>query len=155
LDPFESLALSAEVAIAITGFSGVVLALGERRAGTASNGLLFRMLFTGTLIPIGVVAIAHILAAAMLEPPLIWQICSSIQVLSVVGISVMNRLISMRSELGRGGPAIIVGALVVASMQVINIFSLHAFWPVLAAVWWGIALSLVAFLRLLYASRAV
>ena len=59
--------------------------------------LMFRTLFTGTLIPIGLIALAFVLDAAHFSREATWRTCF-----------------------------------------------LHSFWPVLAGIWWGIAVSLIA-----------
>ena len=155
LEPFEVLAWCAEVAIAITGFSGVVLALSQRTgAGApATAGLLFRMLFTGTLVPLGIIALASIFEAAALEHSLIWSICSFVHASAVLAIMGLSSSLRDGSALGRGQPLVLLGGFGVMALQFTNVVSLHSFWPVLVAVWWGISLSLLAFMRLLFASR--
>jgi hypothetical protein len=54
----------------------------------------------------------------------------------------------------RGGSVVLVVAFLVLCLQVANVFSLHAFWPVLVAVWWGLAVSLFSFVSLLFYTRA-
>ena len=112
------------------------------------------MLFTGTLLPLGIIALAYVLEAAALEHSLIWRICSSVQASTVLAIMGLTSSLRDRSELGRGQPLVLLGAFVVMALQFTNVVTLHSFWPVLVALWWGIGLSLLAFLRLLFASRA-
>ncbi len=72
---FEALSLCAEIAIAITGFSDVVLVFGDRREGARSplDRILFRTLFAATLISLCLVAIAFILDAAGVARPTTWS----------------------------------------------------------------------------------
>lgn len=169
MEAFEALTLCAEIAIAITGFSGVVLIFGERpgRASGRLDHALFRTLFTASLIPLGIVAIAFILEAAAIERTATWRVSSLIHLLAVTTVSVFN-IRAVRSAhsageseqeqslvgLRRGGAVVLVGALVVVCLQLANVISFHSFWPVLVAVWWGIAVSLAAFVALLFQSRA-
>lgn len=167
MEVFEALSLCAEIAIAITGFSGVVLVFGERAGRPARHldRVLFRTLFTASLIPLGVVAIAFILEAAAIERTVTWRVSSLIHLLAVSAVSVFNframrgvrptsvpeeerRLVQLR----RGGTVVFAGALVVLALQLGNVVSFHSFWPVLVAVWWGIAVSLAAFVALLFPS---
>ena len=92
MEAFEALSLCAEIAIAITGFSGVVLVFGDRRENARGplDRVLFRTLFTGSLIPLGLVAIALILDAAGLARTTIWQACSSAQILAVATTTVLS-----------------------------------------------------------------
>lgn len=166
--PFEALALCAEIAIGITGFSGVVLVFRERDSERAGlQPILFRTLFTATLIPLGLIAVAFVMDAAAIEPSVTWRICSAIHALAVCATASLNFRDVLRARraqadsLGRpsqlvakGGLAVLAIALLVIGLQVVNAISLHAFWPFLVAVWWGIAVSLFAFVGLLFAGRS-
>jgi hypothetical protein len=169
LEPLEALSLCAEIAIAITGFSGVVLVLGDRTAGApvGIEQIMFRTLFTATLIPLGIIAVAFILDASTFEPTAIWRILSTIHVLAVSAISFFNiRAVAQArstedrlpgpdsAAMSRVGAAVFFGAFLVMALQLANAITLHSFWPVLVAVWWAIAVSLFAFVGLLGFSRA-
>jgi len=159
-DPFEALSLCAEIAIAITGFSGVVLVFDQRRGSASAelNRVTFRTLFTASLLPLGLIAVAFVLEFAGIERPTTWRVCSSIQ---VVGVS-LTMLINVRSaraelvgETGRGlqrwiGWAVGGGAVTVIGLQVANAVHFQAFWLLLIAIWWGIAVSLVSFASLVF-----
>ena len=166
VEPFESLSLCAEIAIAITGFSGVVLVLGDRIAARASefDRILFRSLFTGTLIPLTIIALAFILDASNFERATIWRTCSAIQALAILAAVLLNSR-SARSVvsagansqllafLRRGGAIVPIGAVLMLALAVANAMSLHSFWPVLTGVWWAIAVGLLAFLGLVFTER--
>jgi hypothetical protein len=158
VDPFESLSLCAEVAIAITGFSGVVLVFGDRRpsSSTRVDPVLFRIIFTGTLTPLGLVVIAFLLDAAEFGRPEIWRISSTVHAVSVSllyafggGTSEQRRSFSR----ARGGRIVTLASLLVIALSVLNAVSLHQFWPFLFAVWYGMALALFAFVQLVFSSR--
>jgi len=168
MEPFEALSLCAEIAIAITGFSGVVLVLGERHGGesTEVDRMLFRMLFTASLIPLGIIAVAFILDASTFEHPAIWRTCSIIHLLAVSAVWMFNYHANRRAHSAegetkafrffvrrRGGAVLSTCALVVMGLQLANAINLHSFWPVLVAIWWAIAVSLVAFVGLLFSAR--
>jgi hypothetical protein len=165
VDPFEALSLCAEIAIAITGFSGVVLVF-DRRVGNASAELrrvTFRTLITATLVPLGLIGVAFVLEAGGIQRPAIWRICSSVHVVAVTSITLINALASgaevageVRSRFvrrpGWGALAgiMLAGVVTVVGLQVANAVHFHAFWPVLTAIWWGIGVSLVAFASLVF-----
>jgi hypothetical protein len=165
MDPFEALSLCAEIAIAVTGFSGVVLVLGGHDRGHASEVDLvrFRLLISATLLPLAVVALAFILAAAEVEQSVAWRTCSLFWVVCASTTAYLNTRGAARLNTGdrnlrvprfqnvwRGGAVALSGALTVIAVQLANLIVLHAFWPVLLAVWWGIGLSLFAFVGLLF-----
>ncbi len=169
MEPFDALSLCGEIAIAITGFSGVVLVFGERNGSEWSevDRVRFRMLFTGTITPLGLIALASVLTAAELAEPLTWRVCSLVYAVSASTTVFLNLRAAARADSGdanlqvprfqtvwRGGTIALFGVLLVLLLQFANLFALHAFWPVLVAVWWGIALSIFAFVGLLFPARA-
>jgi hypothetical protein len=163
VDPFGALSLCGEIAIAIIGFSGIVLVFGRSRADWDDfDRLRFRMLFTATLIPIGIIAFAFILDAGGVNRISIWRSCSSIHAFTALLTAFANVRAGARMETGRsdlqiprfktiwrGGAITLSIALVVIGIQILNAVSLHLFWPVLLAIWWGIALSLMSFVGLM------
>jgi hypothetical protein len=170
VEPFDALGLCAEVAIAVTGFSGVVLVFGERgdRVWTDVDRIRFRILFTGTFNGLGVVGLAFILGAAGFESAAMWRICSLVYFLVASTTAVLNlragALADARESdlrvprIGKiwvGGAVALLCAVLVLILQLANAISLHAFWPVLVAVWWVIALSLFAFVGLVAPSRSL
>jgi hypothetical protein len=162
MEPFERLSLCAEIAIAITGFSGVVLVFSEQSGGTSpeSDRFLFRTLFTASLIPLVLIAVAQILDASELERPTTWRISSTVHLLAAPLAAFFNIRDARRGDQAEMAriPSfmrwVLLGALLVLGLQLANAISLHSFWPVLIAVWWGIAVSLSAFSSLLFTARA-
>ena len=165
MDPFDALSLCGEIAIAVTGFSGVVIVLGERaqRSWTEIDWVRFRMLFTGSLTPLWLVALAFVLDAAMLARSVTWRICSAVYVVCVSTTAFLNLRAAARADSGdshlqiprftsvwRGGALALLLAVAVLGLQLLNVISIHAFWPLLVGAWWGIALSLFAFIGLLF-----
>ena len=158
LDPFEALSLCAEIAIAVTGFSGVVLALGGRREGAMAgqDRLLLQTLLSGSLVPLVLVAIAFILGAAEVPQSTTWQICSAIHVPTVGAVAFFNLRANTRNAISfiRGGSILWVGLILVILLQLANAISIQQFWPVLVAVWWSIAVSTVSFVSLILPASA-
>lgn len=169
MQPFEALSLCGEIAIAITGFSGVVLVFGGR--GGESWGEIdrvrFRMLFTGTLTPLGLIALASVLDASELRPSSIWGTCSAVYAVAASATAFLNVRAASRAESGdpdlqvprfttvwRGGAVALAIAVAVLALQLANAASMQSFWPLLVAVWWGISLSLFAFVGLVFPARA-
>jgi hypothetical protein len=151
LEPFDALSLCAEVTIAILGFSGIVVVFGGYSDDSARQGLFFT-LFRGTLIPLGIIAIGSVLDAAALDRGLIWRICSALHavalcaILGVSGLSVMRQGRNPSS----GQRVTMIGAFVILGLSIWNAASHQSFWPVLTTVWWSIAVSLYAFVGLIF-----
>ena len=161
MEPLDALSLCGEVAVAITGFSGVVLVFGGRSPDRSSRieSILFRTLFSGSLVALGLVGVAFILDASGLAPATCWRSCSAVHAIALLATVFFSRSgwpeeRASPTILGRGGPVVMVGALVVISLSVANAIALHAFWPVLVAVWWAIAVSMWAFVKLVFGARA-
>jgi hypothetical protein len=165
MEPFEALSLCGEIAIAITGFSGVVLVFGGRggEGWSEVDRVRFRMLFTGSLIPLGLIAVASVLDSSQLEQTNVWRICSSIYFVCASATAFLNVRAAARAESGdarlrmprfahiwRGGAIALAVAVLVLALQLANVVALHTFWPVLVAVWWGIALGLFSFVGLVF-----
>lgn len=169
MEPFEALYLCGEIAIAVTGFSGVVLAFGKRggEAYDPVDRIRLRMIFTGTLTPLGLIALASVLDSSMFDQEVTWRTCSAVHVLMASAVGFVNVRAGARASSGdptlqvprfdstwRGGAIALAIAGVVIVLQLVNAISLHSFWPVLVAVWWGIALSLFAFVGLVFPGRS-
>ena len=120
MDPFEILSLCAEIAIGITGFTGVVLVVSERSSGASAgrDHLLLRALLSGSLVSLGLIAVAFVLDAAAFEQNLTWRICSAIHVPTVLAISFVNGRVARRfpSLNMPGGTALLAGTLAVAGL---------------------------------------
>jgi len=150
LEPIDALSLCAEVAIAILGFSGIVVVFGGYSHDETSRDL-FHTLFRGTLVALGIVAIASILDAAALERGQIWRICSAIHVVAMCAI--LGNALSATRRASTVPPRmwpLLIGAIAVLSLSIWNAVSHHSFWPVLAVVWWAIGVSLFAFVGLIF-----
>jgi hypothetical protein len=154
LEPFDALFLCAEVTIAILGFSGIVVVFG--RISPESDGPSnFHTLFRGTLTPLGIIAIASILDAAALERGQIWRICSAIHSVALCVILIFAQSAIRRGgSLARGMRLPLVGGIATLGLSIWNALSHHSFWPVLTVVWWGIAVSLFAFVALIFSKDA-
>ena len=160
MDPFEVLALYVNVAIVVTGFSGVVLVFGAGAPSSSEhaklNLFLFRLIFSGTLTPLWLIAVALLLDAVGLERPQVWQISSAVHVVTVcmLIVSGRDRLEESRSftqtRFGRNSTVV---SFLTLGLAVLNVVILQQFWPLLLGICFGIGLSLYAFLRLVFSAH--
>ena len=154
MEPFGALSLCAEVAVAILGFSGIVVVFGQFSYDGDRQGF-FHTLFRGTLSPLGIIAIASVLDAAALERDLIWRACSALHAVILCAILVRARSTAQPGYTPTLGQILTgIGAFVVLGLSMWNAVSLHSFWPVLTAVWWSIGVSLFAFVNLIFSKDA-
>ena len=151
----------AEVAVALTGFTGIVVAL-RGRADAALSGFAlvrFRILLIASLAAVAFALLPFLFHYNRLAPATTWSTCSALVLIFLVPITVHDiRAIRAHSEtmpkLDRQAVplfALIGSALWLA--QAANIFVIHAFGPYLAAPMWFLAFSAFQFCRLLLSAE--
>jgi hypothetical protein len=134
---------------------------GDRSAGfqATADRILFRTLFSGSLLSLGLVGVAFILDAAALDRPTSWRVCSLIHAACLLASTVSSIALSRRGgerffRWHRGGQVVFVVGVGTLGLSIANVVILHSFWPLLAVIWWGLAVSLWAFVALLFSARA-
>ncbi len=85
-NPEAVLTSAIEVSVALTGFSGLVVALASRR--TAVTATLVSMLIVASIAAVMFSFLPLLLANAGLADPLIWRISSSLVVVYLIAIFV-------------------------------------------------------------------
>src|SRR5260370_35278221 len=108
MQPSEALSTRAEVAVALGGFGGVVVAFRSRSVHEWSKIDKFRLriLLTNSAIPFAVSIIAMVLSSTALDAARVWQLCS---ITSFVMIVVVAQIVSRgyrrfsREELAAAG----------------------------------------------------
>jgi hypothetical protein len=147
----------AEVAIAVTGFTGIVVALDERGRATWTGfaRARFRILLAGSLAALLLALLPFLLHHNEVPPRTVWSSCSALVAVFMVPMVVVD-VRSFRRHADeipgferRAAPLVAgLGAALWLS-QVLNALRLHAFGPYLAAPLWFLAFSALAFVRLL------
>jgi drug/metabolite transporter (DMT)-like permease len=87
MQPSEALSTSAQIAVTLAGFAGVVVAFRSGSVHERSNVDKFRLriLLINSSIPLGLSIFAMLLSTTALEQERIWQVCSVLAfVLTVV-----------------------------------------------------------------------
>jgi len=143
-----------EVAIAITGFSGIVAALGRRGAGTwtEADQLRLRILLAASGSATGYAFLPFVLAD-LVDPSVVWRIASSL--LAVHNAAMTLHRIRQASSAGInqavGGRRWIpmIGTVLVVSMLLMNAV-IWASWSIyLLGNLWGIFIAFINFVELL------
>jgi hypothetical protein len=143
-DPHDTLAVFAEVAIALAGFSGIVIAFGRRSFGSLSVLEVRRLsnLFTLSGMTLG----ASLLVMSLLHTPLaqsdqFWATCSAVMfILSSIWVAWDMVKVGRLDETSRSGvstPLLVVFyglAIVGLALQVANTFAIRASWPFFLAL---------------------
>ena len=152
----ESLLITyVQIGVAISGFSGIVVSLGNRGRGEWSyreRQLLYVLLgMSGgcTLLS----ALPLILASTGLAEPTVWSASSGCSVVLQLGLMVARarQVVRDADTLARerwmvaGGFA---GGVVCVALQLVNCVWLGVAWPHLATITWHLAMSFMVFVRL-------
>ena len=152
----ESLLITyVQIGVAISGFSGIVVSLGNRGRGEWSyrdRQLLYVLLgMSGgsTLLS----ALPLILASTRLAEPTVWSASSGCSVVLQLGLMVARarQVVRDADTLARerwmlaGGFA---GGVVCVAVQLVNCVWLGVAWPHLATITWHLAVSFLVFVRL-------
>ena len=152
----ESLLITyVQIGVAISGFSGIVVSLGNRGRGEWSyheRQLLYVLLgMSGgcTLLS----ALPLVLASTGLAEPTVWSASSGCSVVLQLGLMVARarHVVRDADTLARerwmvaGGFA---GGVVCVALQLVNCVWLGVAWPHLATITWHLALSFIVFVRL-------
>jgi len=157
-DPVETLNLLVEAAVAVAGFSGVVIVFGRRATGEWSrieHDRFLNLLMTSFMV-LFLSLLALILLHAGTAPATTWRIGSGIW--SVIAIQRIVATIRKYVSIPREDPqrvGVLVVAMLLGSSGIVvllsigNVFALKEFWPFLAAQVWLFAAACYFFTRLL------
>jgi hypothetical protein len=157
--PEDILATTAEIGIALAGFSGIVAVLGARAQGAWSGADRFHltMLLETSFAAVLWSFVPLVLLSAEVGPERVWLLTSA----AYVGYMLLQfpRRTRQISSADPAGPDangelwfrvfVISGAVAHTLLQVVNAVWLRAPWPHIVAVLWALTLGFVMFVRLL------
>src|SRR5260370_12432301 len=89
MQPSEALSASAQIAVALAGFAGVVVAFRDRsvREWSKIDKFRLRILLTNSAIPFAASIIAMVLSSTTLDAARVWQLCSIITFVMIVNVA--------------------------------------------------------------------
>ena len=163
MQPNEALSTSAQIAVTLAGFAGVVVAFrsGAVHEWSKIDQFRLRILLTNSAIPLVLSIVAMLLASTGLDQDRLWQVCSVLTFVTVTfsGQQMRRRFLSFSpEELRAAGSATIfrvssVLAILVTLLQLYNAIKLKAFWPFFAAIATLLSLAMLQFVRLVLAGH--
>jgi hypothetical protein len=166
MQPSEALSATAQLAVALAGFAGVVVAFRSRslHEWTKVDKFRLRILLLNSGIPFVLSLIGMMVLAANIFPAPIWRWCSGSAFLLIwlaaIGYSRMFRRFS-REELEAAGTSRalfytsgLIGT-AVTLLQLYNVIVLAAFWPFFAAIAVLLIIAMVQFVRLVLIGEEV
>ncbi|TAN03018.1 MAG: hypothetical protein EPN40_00870 [Rhodanobacteraceae bacterium] len=164
IDPGEALGTSAQVAVTLAGFAGVVVVFGSRAVHEWSDIDKFRLrlLLTFSAMPLVLSMVGLLLLATTMSPETAWRWCSAISI--VLQLPVVSRLWKVFADFPvqelettgasrltfYGGAA---AGMAVMLLQVVNAWILAAFWPFFMTIVLAILSSTLQFMRLILNRR--
>jgi len=157
----EILQTIAEVAIGLTGFTGIFVALGEH-GGEALTGFgkaRFRILLAGSLAALIFALLPFLLHYNAVPPRTIWSSCSALVALYMIPIVIWDARVfrehsnEMPAFERRSAPLIAILGAALWLSQISNALLLHEFGPYLVAPMWFLVFSGLAFVRMILTHR--
>jgi hypothetical protein len=159
MQPSEALSASAQVAVTLAGFAGVVVAFRNRSVHEWSKIDKFRLqiLLTNSAIPFVLSIVGMVLSSTSLDVATIWRLCSvfTFVMLVVMGSSygVALRSFSPKEFKASGGRTAIfytggVAGIAVTLLQLYNVITLQTFWPFFTAIACLLVLAMLQFILL-------
>ncbi len=151
----------AEVSVALTGFTGIVVALGGRAATPLSGFALvrFRILLVASLLALGLALLPFFLHYLRVPPGAAWSICSAVVATIMIPIVIHDtRAFRIYADeipkLDRQvAPLVVLGGTAMWFTQLANVIFLHSFAPFLAAPLWFLSFSAFQFSRLVLSTQ--
>ena len=153
----EALVGLAEIAIALAGFTGVVVAFGSRSEGAWHPGDRLRLgfLLEASLTAVGFALLGLLLISINISQSMSWIIGSAIWALYMT-LSLTRSHLALKKDQDTHGDVdrfanwITTGLFVaLIAVQVANIFVWQAFWPFLAGILLNLAGAAMQFARLI------
>jgi hypothetical protein len=155
IDWRDLLLTTAEIAITIAGFSGIIgaLGIGGRLERVSAEVLRLRWMLDYSLLALSGSLTPFLVFAADFSESTGWRLCSGVSVAAVIGYSVVNRtfIAHLQSRMGAFGRFFLIGDALVVLLLVAN--TLGLFWsprafPYLASILWAVLGAAAGFTRL-------
>lgn len=162
MQPSEALSASAQIAVTLAGFAGVVVAFRSRSVHEWSKVDKFRLhfLLNNSALPFLLSIFAMFLATANLNEQTMWRLCSLAAFIAAAGsgqIFARSLRTLSREELKASGfrrsISVSSGLLAIAAtlLQLYNVIRLQTFWPFFGIIATWLSLGMIQFVLLVVA----
>jgi hypothetical protein len=159
MQPSDALGLAAQIAVALAGFAGVVVAFrsGLVHEWKAIDKMRLRFLLNNSITPLILCLLALWLMSVDPHQVWIWRACSALAIALITLIGILmggsSRSSFRNLEWDRGSRLLFfsfsVLGIVAMILQIYNLAVLNAFWPFYAAVIFQLVTGAVQFVRLI------
>ena len=160
MEPGEALGISAQIAVALAGFAGVVVVFRRESVHEWSpiDKVRLRLLLANSILPLSLCMMGLLLLTIKPLPPAVWRWCSAIGfvvfLVFVVTVSRMFRRLGVRKIQREGWSTFMLylfGALGTVAMllQAYNLALSGAFWPFFAGIVYQLVTAMAQFARMI------
>lgn len=164
MQPSEALSASAQVAVTLAGFAGVVVAFrsGSVHEWSKIDKFRLRILLMNSAVPFVLSMLGITLASTSLDPVLVWRLCSLLAFVMIVLIAPGSRRFAgnlSREEFKASGTkrSIFYAAsflgIAATLLQLYNFIRLQTFWPFFVAIATFLVLAMAQFILLVFAGH--
>ena len=163
MQPSEALSMSAQVAVTLAGFAGVVVAFrsGSIHQWSKIDKFRLRILLMNSAVPFVLSILGMALASTNLDQVLVWRLCSLVTFVLIILIaprSVRPRDFT-REEFEKSGAkrsvfyAASFMGVAATLLQLYNFIRLQTFWPFFVAIATFLVLAMAQFVLLVFAGH--
>ena len=156
--PGETLGISAQIAVTLAGFTGIVVAFatGAVREWPPADQFRLRLLLATSVVPLALSLTGLMLLATDMRARLVWELSSGMAALLLIasGVSITHsfRRVAM-GEFEQAGGNIVIFYIASATgigitlLQFVNVIVLQTFWPFFVCVIVSMLICVVQFMR--------
>ncbi|HEX3429449.1 MAG TPA: hypothetical protein VHT03_01070 [Rhizomicrobium sp.] len=159
MQPGEALGISAQIAVALAGFTGIVVvfATGAAHEWPATDRFRLKLLLIGSIVPLVLSLTGLLLLVSGLRADRVWALASALAALLLVasGVSIVRtfRHLASREFRNLGGNRAVfyttsVAASAVTLLQFVNAIVLRIFWPFFLCIIIAMLICILQFMRL-------
>jgi hypothetical protein len=144
MEPGEALGITAQIAVALAGFAGVVVVFRRESVHewSALDKFRLRLLLANSILPLGLCVVAMVLLTIEPAPTGVWKWCSAVAfaVFTLFAITTMRGFQRLDLQGLQGPPANFIFYLFfilgigATLLQLYNVAVLGAFWPFFAGI---------------------
>jgi hypothetical protein len=164
MQPSEALSTTAQVAVTLAGFAGVVVAFrsGAVHEWDKIDKFRLQILLTNSATPFALSLFAMVLSATTVDSVTVWRLCSIITFVVLVGVGASYgttfRRFAPQEFRASGGKALIMRAgglvaIAVTLLQMYNVIRLQSFWPFFVAIATLLLFAMLQFILLVAAGH--
>ena len=155
MDPSDFLSLAIEASIAVLGFSGIVVVLGQRQFGEwdTMDRMQLRALLISSSTPIVISGLALILLTTDTSLESIWRVMSVVN-LCLFGVALPSGIrltrLQPKNQLKITQRVAVFSCVAIVCVLLAANVAIAAFWPFAVAIYFSICMALLNFVQLLW-----